>query len=128
MQRRAMFSAWRNVKEWLVRHMLQQVAVTPEGVAIVRGLFKLYDTHGLPLAIALDALRAHNMMPDWLDFYDSAVAAGWTPKRGEACLDEAVADVYEPAFVAEWRRRFHECVAAREPHCGNGQAAAGLQS
>lgn len=64
------------------------------------------DTHGLPLEVVLDKLKEHGMMPDWLDFYESAVSAGWKPSGVAVKLTEAVGDVYGPEFRTEWEVRF----------------------
>jgi alanyl-tRNA synthetase len=80
----------------------------------VKGVFPLVDTHGIGLELVVDRMRDQGMMPDWFDFYDSAVKAGWKPARVVTKLAEAVGDVYGREFREEWERRFRLILSARE--------------
>lgn len=86
--------------------MLMVSRVTPEGVFVVQGVFPLVDTHGIPLDLVLDRLKDHNMMPDWLDFYQSAISCGWKPSGVMAKLTESIGDVYGTAFREDWTQAF----------------------
>lgn len=72
--------------------------VTEDGRSVMGGVFALYDTHGLPLEVAFEALRERGMVPSWVEFFDDARAAGWPYRRVLARLSEALGDVYGPAF------------------------------
>lgn len=69
------------------------------------GVFKLNDTHGLPLEITLDKLRDNNMIPDWIEFWQHAMKAGWTEERTWIMMTSAIGDVYGPEFREEWESR-----------------------
>ena len=53
---------------------------TPEG-KLVYDIFKMVDTHGLPLEIVLDVLTEHNALPDWVAFYEGCFKQGMKPDR-----------------------------------------------
>lgn len=69
------------------------------------GVFKLNDTHGLPLEITLDKLRDNNMIPGWIEFWQCAMKAGWTEERTWIMMTSAIGDVYGPEFREEWEGR-----------------------
>jgi len=71
------------------------------------------DTHGLPLDLVLDKLQGSGLMPDWLDFYDTATSRGWKPSGVVTKLAEAVGDVYGPEFRVAWEARFKTLITDR---------------
>jgi alanyl-tRNA synthetase len=73
-------------------------------------VFPFVDTHGIPLDVVLDKLREHGLMPDWLEFYESAVKAGWHRERVVHRLEEAVGDVYGPEFREAWSKKFRALI------------------
>ena len=77
-------------------------------------MFPLVDTHGIPLDLVLDKLRDHGLMPDWLDFYDTATSRGWKPSGVVTKLSEAVGDVYGPEFRVAWEKRFSKLLESRK--------------
>jgi len=58
----------------------------------------MYDTHGLPVSMILDACLAKNIVPSWLHFYEEAFKAGWTHKKIIAEIGEALLDVFEKDY------------------------------
>lgn len=93
---------------------LRQTGVTPEGLRVVRSVFPLVDTHGIPLDLVLDQLRERQMMPDWFDYFDAAVAAGAKPERVLVRLAAAIGDVFGPAFRDPWEVTFRAILIARD--------------
>lgn len=92
---------------------LQPVGQTPEGLIVVKGIFPLTDTHGIPLDIVLDQLLSRGYMPDWFDYFDSAVKSGMKPERVLLRLSAAVGDVFGPAFRDPWEQTFRAILQAR---------------
>lgn len=73
---------------------LIQVGITPDGVPVVDGVFKLVDTYGIPLDIILSGLKKSNMLCCWTSFFESSVKAGWKAKSTLVKIETAVGDVY----------------------------------
>jgi hypothetical protein len=74
--------------------MLIQSGTTQDGRTVVRGVYRLYETEGLPLDVILDALIAHNSIPDWTAFVIEAELAGMKLDRILSKLDAAIVDTY----------------------------------
>ena len=91
---------------------LKQTGVCPDGTPVMAGVFVLVDTHGVPLTTAVELLQGKGVMPDWLDFYQSALRVGWKPVGILSKMDEAVLDVYGTVFRDAWRIRLFECLNA----------------
>jgi alanyl-tRNA synthetase len=80
------------------KHLLKQVAVTTDGKKVLSGLYKFYETVGLPLDVLLHCFQEKNALPDWVDFYTSALAAGMEHERILSKLEEAVSDSFGKEF------------------------------
>jgi hypothetical protein len=78
--------------------MLVQSGTTQDGRTVVRGVYRLYETEGLPLDVILDALIAHNAIPDWTAFVVEAELAGMKLDRILSKLDAAIVDTYGSAM------------------------------
>lgn len=76
--------------------MLTQSGTTQDGRTVVRGVYRLYETEGLPLDVILDALMTHNAIPDWIAFVTEAGMAGMKLDRILSKLDAAIVDTYGP--------------------------------
>jgi len=61
----------------------------------------------------LDRLNDAGMVPDWIDFYDNAVGAGWHRERVVHRLAEAIGDIYGPAYREGWELKFASILDAR---------------
>jgi alanyl-tRNA synthetase len=70
---------------------------TTDGKLVMDGktVFRLYDETGLPLFMVFQVLHENNMIPDWISFYETAIAQGWAFKTIMARLDEALGDAYD---------------------------------
>ena len=78
--------------------MLEVTGLTDDGRLSLSGVFKLEDTHGIPLPLALGLLKNSNLIPNWMDFYKQARENGWKHKTVISKLSEAIAEVYGPEF------------------------------
>jgi len=70
------------------------VGKTEDNKEIVAGVFKFYDTYGVPLSFLFDALQENNKVIDIVDFYQFARQAGWKKQRVLSLLSEHLADSY----------------------------------
>lgn len=71
-----------------------QTGITPEGKPVLAGVYRFYETHGLPLDIILMCFHDKGWVPDWIDFYQDAREAGMQHKRILSKLAPAIADSY----------------------------------
>jgi len=62
------------------------------------GIYKFYETHGLPLDVILHVFVDKGWIPDWIDFYKDARKAGMAHDRILSKLEEAISD----SFGKEW--------------------------
>ena len=71
-----------------------QTGTTPEGKSVISGVYKLYETIGLPLDVIFTCFRERNWIPDWIDFYLGAVSSGMEHTRILGKLEEAISDSF----------------------------------
>jgi alanyl-tRNA synthetase len=81
--------------------MFKIVGETTDGKIVVSGLFRLFETEGIPLDMIFEYCRQHNMMPSWIDFYQECRSAGMKHERILSKLEEAVADSFGKEFRKE---------------------------
>jgi len=74
------------------------IGETTDDKIVVKGLFKMYDTLGLPLEVMFDELQAKGIVPSWIDFYNEAKEAGWKHKTIISRLSESIFDVWGKDF------------------------------
>lgn len=56
-------------------------------------LFKISDTHGLPVEIAVEKLLEKNIQIDWFRFCLTAANAGWSNKKIKEKIKSAMQDL-----------------------------------
>ncbi len=78
--------------------MLEISGATKDGQFVVRNIFKIHKTYGIPLDVIFENLRAHNLIPDWQMIVVEAVDAGMSVKRAIAKIDPAITDIYGSEF------------------------------
>ena len=74
------------------------IGETPEGKVVVDGIWKTYETHGLPLDTILDVCVQKNWMPDWIKLYIQMVSSGLKHVRILSKLEEAINDSFGKEF------------------------------
>jgi alanyl-tRNA synthetase len=80
--------------------MFTIVGRTEGGVDVVSGVYRFYETHGLPLDVVLETLKSREAMPCWTAFYQEATAAGMKHKRILSKLEESISDIFGSSFCA----------------------------
>ncbi|HLP81382.1 MAG TPA: hypothetical protein VK141_05260 [Nitrosomonas sp.] len=78
---------------------IEVVGKTTEDIPVIRGMFKFFDTHGLPLDVFLYVCQEKKMIPDWISFYEDAKIAGWSHSTILNRLITAITDVYGKEFA-----------------------------
>jgi len=71
--------------------LLNQIGKS-ENKIVVSGVFKFYETHGLPLSDILFGINNKNGLPDFLSFYIEARNAGMKHSRVLSILEEGLND------------------------------------
>lgn len=74
------------------------VAVTPEGVYVVDGVFRVFDSLGMPLDEIFNQCKQRNLMPSWTHFYDDARIQGWSHETIMNRLETTIPDIYGKEF------------------------------
>lgn len=90
--------------------MLKIVGKTPDGRLVVRGVFRFYETEGVPLEVLFDFLNGRRMIPDWIAYVEEATGAGMAASRVLSALNEAIFDSFGKAVrdevLGRLRKRF----------------------
>lgn len=73
---------------------LKQIGTTPEGKKVYKGVYKFYETYGLPLDVIFTTFQRKGWVPDWIDFYIGAIAAGMEHDRIISKLEADISDSY----------------------------------
>ncbi len=84
---------------------------TSDGKTVVSGVYRFFETHGLPLDVVFDLLRGRDSVPDWTAFYREAQAAGMKHDRIIAKLSESISDSYGGEFRDEVLKRLEASLA-----------------
>lgn len=81
------------------------IGITKDGTTVVSGVFRLFDTCGLPLDIILDLCQENDLMPSWIHFYDDAIKQGWVDKTIFNRLETNISDTYGKSFWLSVKKR-----------------------
>lgn len=68
-------------------------------------IFKLRDTHGLPLSVIIERLYEMGSMVDWLGFIIAAAKAGW---KGEKTKSEIYSSLEEALIDKKFKEKVKE--------------------
>ena len=79
--------------------MLRITGKTETGTLVISGVFRFFETTGIPLDSLFDCFKQRNMIPDWISFYLEAVEAGMKRDRILSKLEPAIIDSYGPEFA-----------------------------
>lgn len=80
--------------------MLYIKGVTTDGQQVVAGVFRLYETEGLPLEVIFQALMDRNCIPCWLSFYRESLSAKMKHTHILSKLEPAITDSYGSEMAA----------------------------
>lgn len=78
--------------------MLNTVGRTNDGKTVLAGVYRFFETEGLPLDTLFEVLQGKNAIPCWVSLYREAIAAGMKHDRILARLDPAISDVFGAKF------------------------------
>lgn len=75
---------------------------------MVTGVYRFYETTGVPLDVILEVLRDRGMMPCWSLFLLEAVEAGMDVGRALSKLETAISDSYGAELAGYVGKRLRE--------------------
>lgn len=81
-----------------MKKQFKVVGKTTDNKLVVTEVYKLYETHGIPLDIIFEFLNNHNMIPDWNMFCIEATNAGIKIERVLGMLADPISDTYGPEY------------------------------
>ena len=77
------------------------IGQTVDGNAVLSGIFKFYETNGVPLDVLFQLMQERNIIPCWKSLYREAREAKMTHERIISMLDSAISDSFGPSFRDE---------------------------
>jgi len=75
------------------------IGKTTDGTLVVQGVFKFFESEGIPLHVIFELCKENNWVPSWLHIYKDGKQSGWTHKTILDRLREGMQDVYETDFI-----------------------------
>ena len=82
------------MKNAKLRRTFKQTGITTDGKTVIGGMFKMYDTLGLPLDVVFELCKENGFVIDWLDFYWDTKEGGWKDKTFYLRIGNALENVY----------------------------------
>lgn len=74
------------------------VGETADGKGVVDGIWKMFETHGLPMDIIFSLCIEKNWVPDWILLYKQMKKSGMEHDRILSKLEEAINDSFGKEF------------------------------
>jgi hypothetical protein len=81
------------------KYVLPQVGTTEDGKKVLAGVYEFHETYGMPLSALFSWLADHDMVPDWIDFYQWAEKNGMKHNKIMAKLRDPLEDAWGPEFA-----------------------------
>jgi alanyl-tRNA synthetase len=81
------------------------VGKTTDGKLVVDGIWKCFETFGLPFDVLFEVCLRKGWVPDWTVLRDQMVRSGMDKERVLSKLNEAISDTFGKAFCDEVVRR-----------------------
>lgn len=69
-----------------------QTGTTTDGKPVMSGIYRFYETYGLPLDIIFDVFVKKDWVPSWIDLYKDCQLAGMSYNRILSKIGEAISD------------------------------------
>lgn len=79
--------------------LIESYGVTTEGKPVVRGIFRFFETTGLPLSMCLDECWTRGLVPGWLELEKEMQGPGVKAPRVK--IAAAVRDSFLPKEVKD---------------------------
>jgi hypothetical protein len=89
-------------------NIIFQIGLTSDNKKVVNGIWKTFETHGLPLDSIFIACINNNSVPDWILLYKQMRKSGMAHGRIISKLDESISDSFGKQFGDEVISRLGE--------------------
>ena len=86
-------------------HKLAVSGRTTDGKSVIRGVFWLVASDGVPIEVIVAELKGKGHVVDCVDFYDTAKSEGWNPASIQLRIEMAVGEVYGLTYREAVSRR-----------------------
>jgi hypothetical protein len=74
--------------------MINIIGKTTDDKMVVNGVFRFFETEGIPFDIIFDLLKRNNAIPDWISLYKEAVLSGMKHSRVISMLEGFISDAF----------------------------------
>lgn len=88
-----------------LKDLLSVSGKTQEGKSVLRGVFEVTSSIGLPLVSILVLLEENGCLVDWIDYYESALKQGMQTDRILSRIEGDISDVYGADYRNEVLKR-----------------------
>lgn len=82
----------------MAKKIITIIGKTSDDRSIIDGVWKIFETHGIPLDIIFTMCIDKNVMPDWIVLYKQMKRSGMSHDRIVSKLDESISDSYGKIF------------------------------
>lgn len=86
----------------------EQIGITTDGRPVVRHVFALIGTHGIPLEMVLELMKAKGLVVSWPYYVQDSLADGAKMRTIEARVFSAISEVHGPVYAKAFRERWNE--------------------
>ena len=86
------------------------VGKTTDGKLVVDGVWKCFETYGLPFDVLFEVCLRKGWVPDWTVLHNQMLKSGMDKGRVLSKLGEAISDTFGKAFCDEVTRRLRALV------------------
>lgn len=87
------------------------VGKTEDGRSVISGVFKMYDTLGMPLADVIDTIHQKNFVISWIHFYEEAKKGGWKYDTIMTRLREGIIDTHGLEYFNVVEKKLNEWIS-----------------
>ena len=83
-----------------MNNFIDVIGKTTDGKGVVNGVWKTFETYGLPLDIIFEVCLRKGCVPDWIELYKQMLISGMEHGRILSKLEEAINDSFGKEFGA----------------------------
>ena len=87
---------------------------TVDGKIVVKDIFKLFESRGIPLDVIVGYLDSQNMVVDWIDFYERSLDCNWKIKSTVSKIERVLLDIKGKEYSDEVILRLKYYIGEKE--------------
>ena len=77
-----------------IKSQLQFAGIPENGKTVIKGIYRCFETTGLPLDVIVSWIKENDFIPSWYDYLTEATNAGINFERIKSRLEEVIVDIY----------------------------------